>query len=108
MSFENVSLDFVGPIWRELKLHYPVILKEISWLRAATAATVMYGLCKHFLPQEVQNKVNLGCEFEAFDGRLDELFLTHRTQEENNLWILQRAETNLRERDRTARLLLLA
>lgn len=33
MSFDNISLDFVGPIWREMKNYYPVYLKEISWLR---------------------------------------------------------------------------
>ena len=76
MSWDNISLDFVGPIWAEMKNYYPVNLKEISWLRAATAATVMFNLAKPFLPLHVRQKVNLGCEFQAFDGRLDELFMT--------------------------------
>lgn len=104
MTFDNVNVDFVGPIYREMKNFYPINLKEISWLRAATAATVMFALCKPFFPPEVQSKVNLGCEFDAFDGRLDELFLTRETPEENAMLILKRVKNHLTERFHNAAL----
>lgn len=102
MTFDNVSPDFVGTIWREFKVYFPLRLKEFSWLRAATAATVLFSLCKPFFPAEVQAKVNLGCEFDAFEGRLDELFLNRETPEENMEMTFRRAKRHLRERFQNA------
>lgn len=104
MTFDNISLDFLGSLFREMKSHYPIRIKEISWLRAATAATVMFALAKPFLPRHVRETVNLQYDFQAYDGRLDALFLTKPTPEENAMFILQKTSSHLAERLRNEKL----
>lgn len=98
MTWDNISLDFLGPLWGEMKRYYPIRFKEVSWLRAATAATIMFNLCKPFMPPHIRRMVNMGCEFQAFDGRLDELFMAQSTMEEYNHMILSKASGHLQER----------
>ena len=59
---------------------------------------IFFNLSKAFVPKHIASRVNLGCEFQAFGGRLNELFLTKPTIDENNQHLIDKAINHLQQR----------
>jgi len=53
---------------------YPLRHKEISWLRTPMAGNILISFLKAFMSESLRSKFRLGCSFEGYDGRLDEIF----------------------------------
>ena len=76
MGFDNFCMEFEARLWHEHPTVYPARWHELSWVQTPTAANVLFSLLKPIMPQEIRDVCQLGVKFdEAFEGRLDQLFL---------------------------------
>ncbi|CAB9525563.1 expressed unknown protein [Seminavis robusta] len=76
MGWENFSYEGVTRNFSHLYENYPMKHKELSWLRTPMVGNILYSFIKPMLGPEVVRKFHLGCTFNGYDGRLDEIFLT--------------------------------
>ena len=73
MSWKNFNVEFSRNNWYHMIEHYPIINKEISWLHTSVIANMYHAFYKS-MQREAADVIRVGCQFEAFDGRLDEVF----------------------------------
>lgn len=73
VTWENFNVDFSRNQWHHMIEFYPIINKEISWLHTSILGNMMHAFFKS-LQKEVADVIRVGCQFEAYDGRLDEVF----------------------------------
>ena len=73
MTWKNFNVEFSRNNWHHLIEHYPVINKEVSWLHTSIIGNMYHALYKS-MQKEVADVIRVGCQFEAYDGRLDEVF----------------------------------
>lgn len=74
MTWNNFSHNVVIRNFSHLYENYPLRHKEISWLRTPTAANILFAFIKPLLHPEAARKFRLGCTFNGYDGRLDQIF----------------------------------
>jgi hypothetical protein len=74
MGFPNINRDHHQRGWEHLWMHYPILHKEISWLRTPLAANLLFAFLKPFMSENMKSKFQLGCQFHGYDGRIDRIF----------------------------------
>jgi hypothetical protein len=80
--------------WTELLTVYPTIFRQLKYFHTGVFANLSASLMKHFLPEHIRNKIQVGCEYE---GRLDTLYLVPSLEAANNR-ILERLQICLKNR----------
>ena len=59
--------------WSELALVYPLNVQKVKYFHTGLFMNLLMSTAKKFLPQSVQQRMELGCRSEG--GRLDQLFM---------------------------------
>ena len=73
MSFQNFKMDFLYRIWYHLTAYYPMSYKECSWLHTTIVGNLQHAFYKSVMGS-IADIIQVGCHFQAYDGRIDELF----------------------------------
>ena len=99
------QLDFksLKRMWQEIATAYPIRFDKLKYFNASSTRNVVSAMLKPFLPEDLQTRVEFGCQFEQ---RLDSLYLVPTLQHANQR-ILDRIEATLKMRlahERTFRL----
>lgn len=75
MWTNNFSADFMVQNWTHLMEHYPLNNKECSWLHTPLVGNLQHA-CYKSLMGPIADVIRVGCDFEGYDGRIDEMFKT--------------------------------
>ena len=65
----------------ELFMHYPIHLKEASWLHTPPVAAWFRSFVAQFVPEDFVSKIRLGCEYPGYAGRITVLYMMPSPEE---------------------------
>jgi CRAL/TRIO domain len=99
----HADINSIKRMWTEIAGVYPVAFSRVKYFHSGTMMHVVASMLKPFLPQNLRNKLELGCQF---DHRLDEVYLVPTLEEANRRMLNQVAATLQRryENERSFRL----
>ena len=75
MSNNNFNGEFMMQNWHHLMAHYPIVQKECSWLHTPLEGNLQHAFYKRLMGP-MANIIRVGCHFDGYDGRIDEMFKT--------------------------------
>ena len=96
MNWKNFNVEFSRNNWHHMIEHYPIINKEVSWLHTSVIGNMYHAFYKS-MQRDRADVIRVGCQFEAYDGRLDEVFKMP-TEEIAEARLMSRYKTFLSER----------
>ncbi|CAB9502226.1 unknown protein [Seminavis robusta] len=71
-DWHNLTMKTRRKLWTECGSHYPYNVWQVKYFHMGLFASLAASLIKKFLPEEISNKVQVGCQFE---GRLDTVYV---------------------------------
>lgn len=91
---KHIDLKILKRMWSEIAGVYPASIQKLKYFNSGTMMNILAAMLRPFLPKDLQDKVEVGCQF---NRRLDEVYLLP-TPEEANLRLVNKVEAKLKRR----------